>query len=324
MQIRHKKQWLTGKMIAQVRFGDGEWADAGYMHRVILNLSNDRLDSAQRLTSWETEAAMQVNKLQADCITRMSKDLHRVTGENETLRRQLSEALDKIKEYREAEERKIPQIMSVHVDKSKGFYALKIVDLATGKDVHWSNSVDEDTMYRNIPTVIRRILAKNGQIPSHYDNDRPSVSDELGTNAYPIPHHGPGLSAADDAFKADEVLKGDDGVTVQYRGEQVRMSHQDAASLREANERCGNPVKDPITGLVFNPDGWLRVLVQRRNGFLRVCLQIIDSGRIIGTGTGSSVEETLGRIIEPCERHDVREVVWDYHTLTQSSGGNHE
>ncbi|WP_025371794.1 hypothetical protein [Advenella mimigardefordensis] len=96
-----------------------------------------------------------------------------------------------------------------------------------------------------------------------------------------VPHHGPGLSEAEDA-------------------------------MRDADTE---PQKDPITGLVFNPDGWLRVLVQRGNGFLRVNLQIIDSGRFIGTATGSNVEETLGRIIKPCERHDVREVVWDYHTL---------
>lgn len=54
----------------------------------------------------------------------------------------------------------------------------------------------------------------------------------------PVPHHGPGLSDAEDAFKADLPMKGeDDGVTVQFRGEPTRMSFEEAAKLQEIKDQ---------------------------------------------------------------------------------------
>ena len=157
MEIRHRKQFLTGKMILQQRGFDGNLVDAREDHADLLN----RLSTL--ISDSDTEIAV-------------------LREENDRLCSQLSEALNKLREYRDGnpDVRKVPRDMDVYIVPKDGGYALKIRDSSNGVTIYWSDSSTKELMFSNIPTPIRRILAKRGQIPPEYDNDTPTCGEKAG------------------------------------------------------------------------------------------------------------------------------------------------
>ena len=218
---------------------------------------------------------------QEDETARLQRKVKKMRKERNLLRSQLSEALNKLREYREAE--------------------------VTEQDAKLIEKRDID--YPGIDRAAREALEANLTQMASAGAIR---GDEMRMvmESIKVPHHGPELSAAEDAMRDDGRYEFAAAFGAAVEDMSARLDKEFPARLDDTESQ-----KDPTTGLVLNPDGSLRVVVQRGSGMLRVNLQSIDTRQVIGSATGNGVEETLGRIITPCERIRVREVLWDYHTL---------
>ncbi len=160
MEIRHRKQWLTGKMIAQVVFDDGYRFDAG--------------DSDIKL----------VQSLEAlDASTSKLAEL-----ENKLLRSQLSEALGKIREYREDEERKQDAIKEFQDEWNKLKGPLEFMSDKFKKVQEREESGESDREYRD---EIERLMAERLSDPESSVSKAVIKHFRKPDTAQPIPHHGP-------------------------------------------------------------------------------------------------------------------------------------
>ena len=159
-------------------------------------------------------------------------------------------------------------------------------------------AVENDSLVRQLAKATSQLSEALGKIREYWEWVHiPDIDPQ------PIPHHGPGLSEAEDAFKADLPMKGeDDGVTVQYQGKPTRMSFEEAARLQEINDRSAPYLKnDPI-----NPSHYKRGGIE--------CIDVIRAATVGLTGeeaycTGAALKY-LFRWKQKGGHEDLRKARW--------------
>lgn len=172
MEIRHRKQWLTGKMVAQVQSFDGDWYDACEMS-----------------LPWREQY---------------------IRSQNETLHSQLSEALGKQQETgkmisKEAYEDLLK--ISGEFRDERNLLRRRIAALEFDmRSIEGQTSVTRSELSKAVEANLKQGLASGGL-----------RGDELRMvmEAIKVPHHGPGLSEAEDAMRPAGVVGKDESVLSQ-------------------------------------------------------------------------------------------------------------
>ena len=201
MEIRHRRQWLTGKMIAEVRNESWQpWEDAD-----LRTLEIGMIDHRQN--GFEKGYALGQSNSTANDM-RAKRNLQE---ENETLRSQLSETLNMLREYREAEAQA---------------FAAKIVTDAVA-------TIDK-TIGNCSGAVAGNALAAGGLFKATHDAIFPTARGE-----FVIPHHGPGLSEAEDAMREDAWSIDHVGPGLKHPTDEPVQPLQ-SQTLRLILERVGN------------------------------------------------------------------------------------
>lgn len=316
MEIRHRKQFLTGKMVAQIEWSDGDRTDADEDDLgVVLRAQNRAERNFAAMSAEISRLQRKIKKMRKERKALVSdlrgymKAANEYAVENDSLIQQAAKATAPHQDWRLTTDQQWKCFARV-------YEALRELADAVGNMYLFPPggetlnracvAMDAAKVVLNDPAILdylvdpETIPQRSATVEVEWETP---ASRENEVESQPIPHHGPGLSEAEDAFKADLPMKGeDDGVTVQYQGKPTRMSFEEAARLQEINDRSAPYLKnDPI-----NPSHYKRGGIE--------CIDVIRAATVGLTGeeaycTGAALKY-LFRWKEKGGHEDLRKARW--------------